>query len=176
MILTEEYINSLDRQIYNDVDTCLDHFASLELENSTSFWNKYTESNPLYYHVYWCGKLGDKQELCIKSYLATQNLKKSKLIIWIEPDYYTTNEINIKFNDLNEHENIIFKFYNPNKLSKETPFEGHNFINIKDDRHIKYRSDFARIMILYHYGGVYFDLDMINIFVHQTYTYITTFM
>lgn len=188
MILTEEYINSLDRKIYNDVDTCLDHFSSLNLEKDISFWNKYIEMDSyiqrgekpdiLYYHVYWFGEFTERQALCVKSYLATQNINQTKLMIWIEPDMSINdmNKLRNRFSNLHCYHVIEFKIYEHDKLSKGTPFEGHNFINIKDDKYIKYRSDFARIMILYHYGGIYFDLDMIlfkdlSPFLHMEFCY-----
>jgi len=82
MILTENYIKLLNRNVYDYVDICLEHFSNLDLEKDESFWNQYDELNPyimsqekpnlLYYHVYWYGKFTEKQELCVKSYLATQ--------------------------------------------------------------------------------------------------------
>jgi hypothetical protein len=158
MILTKEYINSLDKLIYKNVDSCLDHFANLELEKDEVFWDQYSNENPYYYHVYWYGKLSNKQWLCINSYFATQNNNKTKLIVWIDHENNTTiQELQIKY----QCPRIIFKIYKPCELAKDTPFEGHDFINVNKLKYIKYRSDFARVMILYHYGGIYYDFDMI---------------
>lgn len=158
MILTYENIKKIPNNIYQDTDKCLEYFMDFDLEIDNNFYKNYNLNNPFYFHVYWYGKLDRKQLLCIKSYLATQNLEKTKLIIWL--DYlngYNDNNINL----IPKHDNIIVKKYIPNELSKGTLFENKSFINIKDVNLIKYRSDLARIMFLYHYGGVYYDLDLI---------------
>lgn len=157
MILTKEYIESLDKKVYQDVDTCLEHFTNLELEKDETFWSQYSKDNPLYYHVYWYGKISEKQYACILSYLQTQGWDNTKLIVWIDHE----NPENLRDEVSIMQKYNTFKLYKPEELAKGTPFEGHDFININNPEYIKYRSDFARIMILYHYGGVYFDLDMI---------------
>ena len=107
------------------------------------------------YHNYWYGKLGRKQLLCINSFLKTQNLEKTELWIWL--DYEIDNRENIKL--IPKHNNIKIKIYNPSIESKNTPFENNKFINFNE--YIKFRSDIARLLFLYNYGGLYFDLDMI---------------
>jgi hypothetical protein len=158
MILTYDNIKNIPKKIYQDTDKCLEYFMNIDLEIDNNFYKNYNLNNPFYFHVYWYGKLDRKQLLCIKSYLATQNLEKTKLIIWL--DYlngYNDNNINL----IPKHDNIIVKKYIPNELSKGTLFENKSFININDTKLVKYRSDLARIMFLYHYGGVYYDLDLI---------------
>lgn len=158
MILTYESINNISKNVYQDTDKCLEYFKDLNLEINNNFWKNYSFNKPFYFHVYWYGKLDRKQLLCIKSYLVTQNLEKTKLIIWL--DYlngYNNNNINL----IPKHNNIIVKKYVPNELSKGTLFENKSFININDTKLVKYRSDLARIMFLYHYGGIYYDLDLI---------------
>lgn len=158
MILTYENIKNIPKNIYQNTDKCLEYFMDLNLEIDNNFCKNYNLNNSFYFHVYWYGKLDRKQLLCIKSYLVTQNLEKTKLIIWL--DYlngYNDNNINL----IPKHDNIIVKKYIPNELSKRTLFENKSFININDTKLVKYRSDLARIMFLYHYGGIYYDLDLI---------------
>lgn len=159
MILTKEYIESLDKKVYQDVDTCLDHFANLELEKDDTFWSQYSKENPLYYHVYWYGNISERQYSCILAYIQTQGWDNTKLIIWIDHETAENQSMMGEVSIMCKYN--TFKVYKPDELAKGTPFEGHDFINVNDPKYIKYRSDFARMMILYHYGGVYFDLDMI---------------
>lgn len=179
MILTEEYIKSLDKEVYHNVDVCLDHFANLNLEIDSNFWNDYPDEdiitemgdnyymvdndarNKFCYHVYWYGEFTEKQLLCVKSYIATQNLSRTKLIVWYEKKTIISYDIVEKFTSNHNHYNVYFYEYDPDKMAKGTPFEGCDFINVTEPKKIKYRSDFARMLILYKYGGLYFDLDMI---------------
>ena len=164
MILTKEYLNNLkekDNKIYSNVDYCLDYFSNLDLEPDETFWSQYSMKNPYYFHVYWYGEIERKQLLCINSYLATQDLSRTKLIIWIDYQIVHFNNKNKYLDKLQNHRNILIKTYNPFRMSDNTLLEGNDFIIISDSNLIKYRSDIARVLILYHYGGVYFDLDMI---------------
>jgi len=105
--------------------------------------------------VYWYGNISRKQLLCIKSYLKTQNLEKTKLWVWLDYKTYTEKNINL----IPKHQNIEIKKYVPNIEAKNTLFENKKFIN--NTKYLKFRSDLARIIFLYKYGGLYFDLDMI---------------
>ena len=57
------------------------------------------------------------------------------------------------------HNNISIKKYSPIEESKGTLFENKDFIEQK--KFLKFRSDLARVIFLYKYGGLYYDLDMI---------------
>ncbi len=173
MLLTEDYFNSLSKDVYKNTNICLQHFSMLQLDVDATYWNTYNSANPLFFHVYWYGKITRKQLLCIKSYLATQNLNKTKLIVWLDyKNGYNENNINI----IPKHINIIIKKFIPDKLAKGTLFEGKHYINLEDINLIKYRSDLARVLFLYHYGGLYYDLDLILIkdlapFLHLEFCY-----
>lgn len=106
------------------------------------------------FHVYWYGKINRNQVCCINSYLATQNLEKTELWVWL--DYDT---IELSKNSIPKNKNVVVKEYNPNIESKDTPLENNNLLN--QNKYLKFRSDLARIIFLYKYGGVYYDLDMI---------------
>jgi hypothetical protein len=173
MILKDVDIKKFPSKIYQDTDKCLEYFSNLDLKGDEEFINKFNQENPFYFHVYWYGNLDRKQLLCIKSYIVTQNLEKTKLIIWLD-DLNGYSKKNI--DKIPIHPNIEVKKYVPNELSKGTLFENKDFINITDTKLIKYRSDLARIMFLYHYGGIYYDLDLILLkdllpFIHLEFCY-----
>jgi len=104
--------------------------------------------------VYWYGILERKQICCINSYLKTQDLSNTELWVWLD---YKTYELSK--NKVPKHDNIIIKKYIPDEESKGTLFEKNPYLN--QDKYLKFRSDLARIIFLYKYGGLYFDLDMI---------------
>jgi hypothetical protein len=137
-----KFIPNLD---YHNVDQCLDYLKNNKLN--------YNNNQNLIFHVFWNGKLSRRQLLCIKSYIYSQNMSLSNLIIWLDSDY----EFNEKI--VPKHPNIIIKRYNALQESKGSPFEGYEFINYS--KNLKFRSDLARMMILFNYGGIYFDLDLI---------------
>lgn len=133
---------------YNNVDKGIEYLKKNKLE----FYQK--NDKKVIFHVYWYGKITRKQILCINSYLATQNLQKTELWIWLD---YKTFNISEKF--IPVHKNIYIKKYNPNLEAKGTLFE--NLKEINDEKYLKFRSDLARIIFLYKHGGLYYDLDMI---------------
>lgn len=173
IVLKKNTICNLPNTVFENTDDCLDYFSNINLEPDNTFMDRYNSEIPFYYHVYWFGNLNNKHLLCVNSYLATQNLNKTKLIVWLDCENgYNFKNISL----IPKHSNIIINNYNPNHLSKGTPFENKKFINIIDPSIIKYRSDLARIMILYKYGGLYFDLDLLlfkdlTCFVHLEFCY-----
>ena len=85
-------------------------------------------------------------------------MKKTQLIVWL--DYENGfHKRNIEL--IPKHKNIEVKSYISFKESIRTPLECKKFLEINNPKEIKYRSDLARVLILYNYGGIYYDLDMI---------------
>lgn len=137
-----KFIPNLD---YQNADQCLEYLSKNKLN--------YYGNQDLRFHVFWNGILNRRQLLCINSYLFSQNLSKTTLTVWLDSNY----EHNLKL--IPKHPNILVKKYNALQESKGTPFENYDFINY--NKNLKFRSDLARMMILYNYGGIYFDLDFI---------------
>ena len=102
------------------------------------------------FHCYWNGILNEKHLYSILScyYFNVYN-NKHKIILWLENNTYNqyNTEIEkyaeIKYFSLNDELNNIDFINNYN----------HNFSNIT------YYSDFIRSILLYNYGGIWFDLD-----------------
>ncbi len=134
---------------YTDIDKGIEYLDKNKL-------NFYLETDEItIYHVYWYGNITRKQLLCINSYLATQDLSCTKLWVWL--DYKTFTQNNKKI--IPKHPNISIKCYIPDIEAKGTLFENNRWIN--EVNKLKFRSDLARIIFLYKYGGLYFDLDMV---------------
>lgn len=92
--------------------------------------------------------------MAVKSYLATQNLEKTELVIWSDYD--------ISDNPLIQpyKKYITLKVYNPQEEAVGTPLARNKRLKIKDALYYL-QSDLARILLLYKYGGVWFDMDVI---------------
>ena len=97
-----------------------------------------------------------KELLAIKSYLATQNLEKTRLIVW--SDYDISDQENIQ-----PYKNFVdFKVYNPKELAVGTPLEGvDTHLKTGGDHNHWMSSGVMRFLVLYKFGGVYFDMDMV---------------
>lgn len=134
---------------YTDIDKGIEYLN----KNKLNFY--LDDEEIIIYHVYWYGNITRKQILCINSYLATQDLSCTKLWVWL--DHNTFTEKNQKL--IPKHDNIIVKKYIPKQEAIGTLFENNKWIN--ETNKLKFRSDLARVIFLYKYGGLYFDLDMV---------------
>lgn len=109
------------------------------------------------YHMFWNVGLpfGRKQILPIKSYLATQNIKSTRLNVWSNVDL-TENEYLKPFLD-----KITFRIWDPVEHAKDTPLESiKRYFNLNDGNNW-FRGDLFRILCLHKYGGLYVDFDVI---------------
>ena len=106
------------------------------------------------FHVY--TEVRNEKELdCIKSYFATQNIEKTKLIIW--SDYDISNQENLK-----EYAELIdFRVYNPVEEAKGTILENKLEILTATDMKHYLQSDLLRILALHKYGGIWIDMDIL---------------
>jgi hypothetical protein len=102
------------------------------------------------FHCYWNGILNEKHLYSIKScYYFNVYKNKHKIVLWLE-------------NNIQNHYNSeIEKFAEIRYFSLNDEINNTNFIrNINCNfGHIVYYSDFIRSVILYNYGGIWFDLD-----------------
>ncbi len=122
------------------------------------------------FHSYWYGKVGRKQAFSIKSFLVTQNLERCEVILWLDIsngfDGYGRNPYLMPLLPF-----ITVKAFDPKPEIKGTPWE--NSINLIDHKKegadgrmedgvdLAKRADAFRFIVLYNYGGVYFDLDVL---------------
>jgi hypothetical protein len=106
------------------------------------------------FHIYTEVKT-DKELAAIESFLATQNLEKCKLIVWSDYDISDNPRIQ-SYKDL-----LDLRVYDPVKESIGTPLENHlSILQAKDSKYYL-QSDLLRILVLYKYGGVWFDMDVL---------------
>lgn len=106
------------------------------------------------FHIYSEIK-NDKELLCVKSFLATQNLEKCNLILWSDIDV-TDNKL---LSPYKKH--IDFRIYNPKEETKNTILENNEvWINASDSKHYM-KSGVLRFLATNKYGGVWIDMDMV---------------
>ena len=107
------------------------------------------------FHVYTEVKI-DKELEAIKSYIATQNLDKTELIVW--SDYDISNQENIQpYKDI-----VDFRVYSAEEEAKGTPLEGKTeYLKPADSSLHWMNSGIMRFLVVYKYGGIYYDMDMI---------------
>ncbi|KAI7952097.1 hypothetical protein MJO28_007781 [Puccinia striiformis f. sp. tritici] len=131
---------------------------------------------PTYYHLYWRSDLApisDRQIITLKSLLATQDFSKSKspnkngyhqlnsqIILWTNPSTRSLENDQLlapllyRFKD-----RLSLKIIDLNSLSKSTPLENHHLLNTIFDKKAWLDGDLIRILLLWHYGGFWIDMD-----------------
>lgn len=143
-------INLKDNKLFYE-----DFAAGLQYLNNVNFDDYEYPKERMKFHVYTEAKT-EKQLESIKSYLATQDLDNTELIVWC--DYDITNQANMQpYKDL-----VTIKVYNPIEEAKGTPIEGKmNLLKPQDtDRHWM-TSGVFRFLVTYKYGGIYYDMDIV---------------
>ena len=129
--------------------------SGLEFLSNINYDNYEYPKERIKFHVYTEVK-SDKELESIKSYLATQNLDRTELIVW--SDYDITNQVNIQpYKDL-----VTFKVYNAVEEAKGTPLEGRTkYLKPADTGRHWMNSGVMRFLVTYKYGGIYYDMDMV---------------
>jgi hypothetical protein len=138
-------------ECYIDYKKCLKFLSEIDEEK-----HEYPEGiTP--FHVYTEVRT-DKELECIKSFLATQNLEKTKLIVW--------SDYNIEDNAMIQpyKEYLDLRVWDVAEEAKGTPLEGvDTHINVDPQKNDFWwmTSGIFRFLALYKYGGIYADVDMI---------------
>lgn len=108
-------------------------------------------------HTYWYGRIGRKQAFSILSYLATQDLSRTEVWLWLdEENGYEGYGENRYLKELLPF--IKVKCYNPRKELQGVRHFQTNIFTSKFN--LAYRADGFRLLVLYKYGGLYFDMDV----------------
>lgn len=119
----------------------------------TPEWNEETT-----FHFYWRvpREFGRKQALPVKSAITTQDLSKTKIVLWSNVDLSDNPYVKpmLPF--------IQHKIWDLNKEIKDTPLENSSTMRgIVDDYLCYLGGDIFRLLCLHKYGGVYIDMDVV---------------
>jgi hypothetical protein len=98
---------------------------------------------------------GRKQALPVKSFFATQDLSKCRLVMWSDDDL-SANEWLQPFAD-----KIDFRVYSPAAEVRGTILESRRDVYEEEDHRVWRDGDLFRILALHNYGGVYVDMDVV---------------
>ncbi|CAG8447647.1 17017_t:CDS:1 [Gigaspora rosea] len=115
------------------------------------------------FHTYWrtdLRPLGDKQLATLKSFFATQSANYSSMILWSNGDLSNNTELKPLLDRYSDR--FFTKLYDVEEESKETPMENSKNLQI-EDKHAYLDGDLIRLLVLYKYGGVWFDMDSLFI-------------
>jgi hypothetical protein len=141
-----------DERLYSHTEDCLRFLEDLGAESAEA-----RLQTPERYHMYWHGTFSLKQAFAVKSFLATQNLARSELWLWLDAgsgyDGYEENRFLrplLSFVQVRRFDSAV--------EAKETPVE--NRPDLYADLSPTRRSNFFRFVVLYRYGGTYADMDM----------------
>jgi len=121
-------------------------------ENSIKFAKKLSGvyDKSVIFHCYWNGQLNEKHLISIKScYYFNVLYRKHKIILWLNNN--SPNNINEEISKYCE----IKQFSLENEKINTSFIKTHFYYN----KTLSYYSDVVRYLILYNYGGCWFDLD-----------------
>jgi hypothetical protein len=145
---------STNRELYL-FDSVERVFQSLEYAKSLPIpdWQEET-----IFHFYWRvpKEFGRKQALPVKSAVVTQDLSKTKIVLWSNVDLSDNPYVKplLPF--------IELKIWNLEEEVKNTPLEHSKVIKgVVDDPLCYLGGDLFRLLCLYKYGGVYIDMDVV---------------
>ncbi|MBB6271032.1 hypothetical protein HDF26_001459 [Pedobacter cryoconitis] len=142
-----------DQRLYTD-----NNYALQFLENNENPDSQIPVKEKIIYHAYWYGNIGRKQAFSIKSFLCTQDLTKCRVILWLDADNgYLYHEKNPILKAILPF--IEVKAYDPYQEIKNTPWKNSQKL-VNEPENLAKRSDAFRFLVLYKYGGLYFDLDV----------------
>jgi hypothetical protein len=139
-----------DERLYSDTAYCLDFARRIEPATNAS------PNDRTIFHFYWCGDFNRKTAFALKSFLATQDLRRVEGWLWFDTAS-GDQEANFARHMGHVGSHIAVKRYDPDSESQGTPFAGgQHLLNAPGPAA---RSDAFRLLILHNHGGVYADLD-----------------
>jgi hypothetical protein len=138
-----------DERLYTDTGYCLRYLREAP-PPAVSRW-----SEPELYHVYWSGRFTRKVALAIKSFLATQDLSRSELWLWLDGLDPGRGERDPLLAPLLPF--ITVKRFDAAAEARDTPLERRT--DLYESARKVVRSDFHRLVTLFRHGGVYVDAD-----------------
>jgi len=120
-------------------------------------------SEEFFFHAYWQKGFGRKQAFSVKSLLVTQSaifkkFKGAKVMLWLEEDYEEDTP-NVWVQQMRQL-GVEVRHFDPPVEAIGTPLENNSVVT-KGYKKTAFHSDWARLIVLYKYGGLYFDMDIL---------------
>jgi hypothetical protein len=141
-----------DERLYSHTEECLRFLRELR-DGFDDSVPRATER----YHMYWHGTFSSKQAFAVKSCLATQDLDNLELWLWLDTengyDGFEDNPFLRPFLSF-----LHVKRFDPEVEARGTPLERRP--DLYRGASPTQRSNFFRFVVLYKYGGIYTDMDV----------------
>jgi hypothetical protein len=141
-----------EQQLYTSTEACLRYLRALT-DNAAGGLTTPRER----YHLFWNGEFGAKQAFAVKSFLATQDLDRTELWLWLDhKGGYAEHASNRFLSPLLPF--LQVRAFDPVFESRDTPVERRPDLYV--DSGFRARSDFVRHLVLFKFGGTYLDMDV----------------
>jgi hypothetical protein len=138
---------------------CYDLASTIQTSERHQHYQSHLKTGRTYYHTYWRADLlpfEERQEWLVKSFLATQDLTRSTLILWSNGDLSTNPRLAQwlhRFPDA-----FQLKLVDVDQLARGTALFGSPHLNQRDSR-AWVDGDIVRLLVVWAYGGVWIDMD-----------------
>ena len=177
----DELVNAYcNVNLINVSSECLKRLEAYNTSKIEFVFNR--DDGVIYFHTFWQpikskGHHLRVMKLNILSYLATQNLKKTKLIVWSLEKLEVEDDIKSTFKQFVNAGILQFRLINLEKLCVKGVFGlRYKYCTRVTNSNFILLSDFIRFLVLYNFGGIYFDGDVILLrdmipFWDQTFVY-----
>lgn len=116
-------------------------------------------SQKLAFHSYWRKDLvefGERQAWMVRSYLATQDLDRTRMILWSNDDLSTNPAVAAFIRD--HPDNFATMKVDVDFLARGTALARSSLLHRKDER-AWVDGDLIRLLVTWEYGGVWIDMD-----------------
>ncbi|KAH7887059.1 glycosyltransferase family 32 protein [Phlebopus sp. FC_14] len=113
------------------------------------------------YHTYWrtdLAPLGKRQEYMLKSFFATQNLARSRLILWSNGDLSDSTIVQKYLRMFPD--SFALRVVEIPSLARGTAMDGSSLLQLNDKK-AWVDGDLVRLLVIWTYGGVWIDMDML---------------
>ncbi len=112
------------------------------------------------FHCYWSGKLTLHHVLCLSSLLKTQPLC-GKIHFWTDESDFDALQNFLSKNGFSD-DTVVPQIFDPETEMEDTPLQGYtHWLNALKATDVSHFSDAFRVLVLFKYGGIYFDLDIL---------------
>jgi hypothetical protein len=144
----------IDISLEKNPNLYYDYIECLKFLQNINNKNYFYPDEKVNFHIYSEFRT-DKEIVSLMSYFATQNLEKTKIIVWSDYDIEKEPRVQ-RFKNM-----IDFRIWDAKTEAMGTILEKENHMLIAADEKHYLQSDLLRLLALHKYGGIWIDMDII---------------